>query len=332
MANRTVSQSFLSRRTFAIGALACIAPGVRAADAAWPSKPITIVVPFSPGGATDVVARTIGMELSKRLNTPVIIENRPGAGGVIAAENVRRQAPDGYTLFHVATPFSTEPVTNPTVHKYDPVVDFTPIARTSTVLSIFAARKELPFNDIAGLIAYAKANPGKLSIATTGVGSSDHIAPLRLEKLTGTKFIYVHYKGSAQGIQDMLSGAVDLKYDAYSSVRPFIDSGKLKGLALGMEKRSSLLPDMPIIAETIPGFVTRSYTGLVGPAGMPNDVVIRLNREVNAILAMPDVREKLNALGLEPAQETPQQFTTYLKEHAAFQREAIRGNGGMVTE
>lgn len=327
-----MTNQILPRRAFIATALACAALGAVAAEPEWPARPITIIVPFSPGGATDVVARTVAVELSKRLGQPVIVDNKPGAGGVIAADLVRRQVPDGYTLFHVATPFSTAPVTNPGIHKYDPVVDFTPIARTSTVLSILAVRSALPFNNIAELIAYARANPGKVSLATTGVGSSDHIAPLRMEKLTGTKFLYVHYKGSAQGVQDLLSGVVDMKYDAYSSVRPHIESGKLKGLALGMEKRSTLLPNMPIIAETIPGFVTRSYTGLVGPAGMPHDVVLRLNREVNAILAIPEVREKLGNLGLEPAQETPQQFVTYLKEHADFQREAIRSTGVVVAE
>lgn len=322
----------LPRRALLAAALACAAFGAQSAEPAWPAKPITIIAPFSPGGATDVVARTIGAELSRRLGQPVIVDNKPGAGGVIAADLVRRQVPDGYTLFHVATPFSTAPVTNPGIHKYDPVVDFTPIARTSTVLSILAARSTLPFNNIAELVAYAKANPGKVSLATTGVGSSDHIAPLRLEKLTDTRFLYVHYKGSAQGVQDLLAGVVDMKYDAYSSVRPHIESGKLKGLALGMEKRSALLPEMPIIAETIPGFVTRSYTGLVGPVGMPRDVVARINREVNAILATAEVRDKLGKLGLEPAQETPQQFARYLTEHAEFQREAIRATGVVVGE
>lgn len=313
------------RRLLAACASALLAaPFASHADDSWPSRPITIVVPFSPGGATDVVARTVANHLSKRLGQTVIVENKPGAGGAIASQYIRRQPADGYTLYHVATPFSTAPVTNPSVHNYDPVKDFTPIARTSTVLSILAANSRLPANNMAELIAYAKANPGKVRIATTGVGSSDHIAPLRIEKLTGVEFLYVHYKGSAQGVQDLLAGEVDLKYDAYSSVRAQIDAGRLKGLALGMEKRSTLLPDMPIIAETIPGFMTRSYTGLLGPAGMPEAIVNRLNKEVNAILALPEVSKELGLLGLEPASESPREFAEYLQGHADFQRRAVQ--------
>lgn len=297
------------------------------AQEAYPSRTITIVVAFPPGGSTDVVARLIATGLAARLNQTVIVENKPGALGAIADQYVHQKTPDGYTLYHVATPFSTGPVTNPSVHKFDPIVDFTPIARTSNVLSMLAVRSTLPVNNLSELLAYAKANPEKVNVATTGIGSSDHLVPLRLEKIAGVKFNFVHYKGSVQAVQDLLGGFVDVKFDSYSSVRAFIDDKRLKGLALGTEKRSNAAPGVPTMAETIPGFYARSYTGLVGPAGMPPALVDRLNKEVNAIMATPEVREKLEKLGLEPVTGTPQQFSTYLKEHGDFQREIVKSAG-----
>ena len=245
----------------------------------------------------------------------------------MANDYVRRQPADGYTLYGVATPFSTAPITNPAVHKYDPITDFTPIVRTSEMLTAIAVNNSFPANSIADLISYAKANPGALNVATTGVGSSDHLLPIRIEQVAGVKFNYVHYKGSVQGIQDLIGGIVHFKYDALSSVRPHIESGRLRGLALATEHRSRIMPGMPTLSETLPGVFTRAYTGLHGPAGMKADVVALLNKEVNAILQLPDVREKLSTLGLEPVANTPEEFVAYLKGQMQFQRDAIKDAG-----
>lgn len=310
------------------GALLLPLSGV--AQETYPSRAITIVVGFPPGGSTDVVARLVAKHLAARLSQPVIVENRPGALGAIADQYVNRRPADGYTLYQVATPFSTGPVTNPSVHKLNPVVDFTPIARTATVLSILAVREDLPVNNLAELLAYAKAHPGKINVATTGIGSSDHLVPLRLEKLAGVTFNFVHYKGSVQGVQDMLSGHVDMKFDSYSSVRAFIEDKRLKGLALGTEERSPTAPGVPTMSETITGFFARSYTGLVGPPNMPAPIVEKLNGEVNAIMSIGEVREALAKLGLDAVTGTPQDFATYLREHGEFQREIVRTTGVKV--
>lgn len=300
--------------------------GSAVADA-YPGKPITIVVPYSPGGATDLVARTIAEKLTQRLGKPVIVENKPGGSGAVANDYVRRQPADGYTLYGVATPFSTGPLTNPSIHKYDPLVDFTPIVRTSEMVTVIAVNKDFPAKNVAELISYAKANPGALNVATTGAGSSDHLLPIRIAQVAGVEFNYVHYKGSVQGIQDVIGGMVHFKYDALSSVRPHIESGRLRGLALATEHRSGIMPGLPTLSETLPGVFTRAYTGLLGPAGLKPGIVDLLNREVNAIMQLPDVRERLSGLGLEPVQNTPGEFVEYLKGQIQFQREAIEAAG-----
>lgn len=297
----------------------------------YPSRPITIVVPFSPGGATDVVARTIAEKLAQRLGKPVVVENRPGGGGAIANDYVRQRPADGYTLYAVATPFSTAPITNPAVHKYDPTVDFTPIVRTSEMVTVIAVSAALPVNSVSELIAWARANPGALNVATTGIGSSDHLLPIRIEQVAGVKFNYVHYKGSTQGVQDLLSGTVQMKYDALSSVRAHIESGRLKALALATERPSPIMPNLPTLQQTLPGVFTRTYTGLLGPAGMKPEVVALLNREVNALLQQPDVRARLGNLGLEPVENSPQEFSAYLKAHMQFQQDTVK-RAGIVLE
>ena len=305
----------LKRLRFAAALLAAILPA--AAFAQWPTHPVKIIVGFAPGGGTDVVARLIAQKLQESFGQPFIVENRAGATGTIAADLVAKATPDGYTLLmgHVN---SNAIAPNLFKTSYDPVADFQPIAYVGYVPNILAVYPAVPAKNIGELIALAKAQPGKLSYASSGVGSTQHLAGELFQILTGTKLIHIPYKGSGQAITDLLSGQVAMNFDTMPPVLPHVQAGKLKAFAISTPQRLSQLPDVPTFTEVgITGFDVTNWYGIFAPAKTPRDIVNRLNVEINKAMQDPVTRAKLVEIGTQMGGGTPQDFETFLKTELA---------------
>lgn len=301
-------------------ALASVAP----THAAWPEKPITIVVPWAPGGSTDILARAISAQLGQSLGQPVLVENKPGASGNIGSNYVAKAKPDGYTLLMGS--MSTHAM-NPALFARMPfhgVEDFSPIAQVAFVTNTLVIHPSVPVNNVKELIAYAKANPGKLAYASSGDGSTNHLSAALLEKTAGIEMLHVPYKGGAPAVTDTVAGQTQLLFSAGTQTLSHVKVGKLKLLAVTERERSPLLPNTPTVAETVPGYELAVWYGAFGPAGMPRELVTRLNAEINRILALPEIRQKMAAIGVEVTQSTPESFTTVLRKDADRYGKLIR--------
>jgi tripartite-type tricarboxylate transporter receptor subunit TctC len=314
----------------ALAALLALASVGAHADT-YPSKPIKLIVPFPAGGTTDIVARTIGQELTKTWGQQVIVENRPGAGGNIGSEAVAKAPADGYTLLMGTV--GTHGI-NASVYKklpYDAVKDFAPITLATSVPNILVVHPALPVKSVKELIAYAKANPGKLNFASSGNGTSIHLAGELFKTMTGVQMTHVPYKGSAPALTDLLGGQVQLMFDNMPSALPHVKTGKLRALAVTAAKRSPATPDLPTIAESgVPGFEATSWFGLLAPAGTPKEIVTKLNKEVVRILKTPDVKERLLAQGAEPVGNSPEQFAGHIKAEIVKWRKVVEVSGAQV--
>ena len=293
----------------------------------YPARPITLVVGYAPGGATDTLARAVAEKLQSRLSQPVLVDNKPGASTAIATAFVRQATPDGHTLYLVSSQFGQLPVVCPSLGKYDPAHDFTSVARLSSILAVLVANPKLPANSIPELLELAKSKPGQLTIATTGLGSPDHLAVELLAHKTGTKFNLIPYKGAAPAIQDVVAGVADLRLDAMPTSRGFIETGKLKALAIFDRKRHPSLPAIPAIDESIAGADFRSYFGVIGPKGMPPAIVARLNKELLEIMATPDFSARMAALGLETSTGSPEQFGAVIQNDTALGAKLLKDTG-----
>lgn len=280
----------------------------------YPSKPITIMVPFSAGGTTDILARLLGQRLSQKWGQPVVIENRAGAGGNIGTAVVARAPADGYML--VMGTIGTHTI-NSSLYKsmpYDPIKDFAPITRVAMVPNALVVNKDAPFDSVAKLVAYAKANPGKLNFGSSGHGTTLHLSGELFKLMAGVQMQHVPYKGSAPAIADLLGGQITMIFDNMPSALPHVKSGRLKALAVTSATRVKSMPDIPTVAEAgIPGFEVTSWFGLWAPANTPPDIVRKLNREVVDILNSNDVKEKIKEQGAEPNPETPEQFAEFIQ-------------------
>jgi tripartite-type tricarboxylate transporter receptor subunit TctC len=301
-------------RGIALAALAAILP-LSVQAQAWPAKqPIKFFVPYPPGGASDVTARVLAAKLTESLGQSVIVENRPGANGILALEVVAKSAPDGYTI--LMANLGPNAINPGVYHKlpYDAVKDFTPITLTSVVPLVVLVTPSLPVKTMPELIAYAKANPGKLSYASAGNGSANHLAGEMIKGLAGIKMVHVPYKGDSPAVPDVASGTVSMMFPTVIAGMPHLKSGRMRAIAVTGSKRSGSLPDLPTVSEAgLPGFEAVSWGGVMGPAGLPPEIVNRLNSEIVRILKMPDVAEKLSSLGAEIVGSTPDAFNTYLK-------------------
>jgi tripartite-type tricarboxylate transporter receptor subunit TctC len=284
--------------------------------AAYPDKPIKIVVGFTPGGTADSVGRILGIAMSSRLGQPIIVENRPGANGNLATDYVSHSAPDGYTIFFTSIGHAV----NPSLYKdakYDPVKDFTPIGQVLSAPNILVVPGNSPFNTVKDLVAYAKANPGKLNFASSGSGASLHLSAELFMQMVGVEMVHIPYKGTGSLMPDLLSSVVALSFPNFPSALPFVRSGKLKALGVTTAKRSAAAPQIPTLAEAgVPGYDMSTWYGLVGPANMPAEVVAKLNQELRNVLQDPQVREKLVAQGVDPVIGSPQEFGLFIQEEA----------------
>ena len=317
-----------TRRTFVAAATAAAlctaAPPLHADD--YPSRPIRLVIPFPPGGALDTYVRAVQQDLQTQLGQPVIAENMPGAGGMIGAVAVARSKPDGYTL--MAAPIQTLSINAAVYPKisYDPLQDFVPVVQTIRVNYILAVHPSLPVKTVPELIAYAKANPGKVSYATSGSGSAQHMAVALLQAKAGLNLLHVPYKGMGPAVTDLIGGQVNMTIADEASLMPHVKSGKLRALAVAGRKHSTQLPDLPTIAEAanLPDYEAVAWQGIVAPAGTPAHIIQRVNDAFNKVQAMPAVNERMKQLGFEPVGGSPDAFRQYLAADIAKWKKVAR--------
>ena len=294
------------------------------AQGKYPDRPITLIVPSAPGGTTDFTARLVTEQLTASLGQPVVVENKAGAAGNIGNQTVARAKPDGYTLL---VAYSGYQVGNPHLFKkagWDPIKDFAPVAMMTRAPQMVVTRMGLPFNTLQDLIAYAKANPGKLNYASSGNGSIQHIAGEMLQQQTGTTLTHVPYKGAGPAVQDLLGGNVDVFITTPASVVSQIKAGKLRALAVTSEARLTSMPDVPTVAEAgVPQFKLDSWFALYAPAGTPADVVQALNQAVNKALLLPDVKKRAEDSGTTTEVMTPAQLGSFTKKELDFWGQVI---------
>ena len=292
--------------------------------AQYPQRAIKLMVPFPPAGATDVVGRIVAQKLSEQLGQSVVVENRPGAGGSIGSDLVAKSPPDGYTILMATS--STHSI-GPALQKlpYDPIKDFAAITHVADIPNVLVVSPKLPVSNVKELVAYAKANPGKLNYASSGVGTIIHLNAELFKMLTGTDIVHVPYKGSALSIPDLASGSVSMLFDSLASVMPHIKAGNVKPLAVNARARVPLLPDVPTLAEAgLPAFDRYTWFGMFAPAGTPPDIVRRLQSEVVMALKAPDLRARFDAVGAEPVGSTSEQFVERIKSDGVRWAEVIR--------
>ncbi len=283
----------------------------------FPTKPMTIVVPASPGGAIDLAARLIGQKLTEAWGQPVTIDNKTGATGIIGTDFVARAAPDGHTLALVASSHAI----NPSMVKklpFDTLKSFEPVAQTHVVPLMLVVNNAVPAKTVGELVAYGKANPGKLSFASSGSGGAPHFSGELFKSMAGIDMVHVPYKGSTLAHPDLLSGRVSLMFATVAAIKTQVKAGNVRALAVTTGKRIASDPQLPTLSEAgLPGYETSTWGGLLAPAGTPTAVVAKLNTEVNRILALPDVRQKLLDAGIEPAAGSPEQFTQFIEKEMA---------------
>lgn len=313
------------RRQLLAAALALPLAGTAAlAQGAYPSKPIKIVVPFPAGGTSDVLARLIGVKLSESLGQPVVVDNRAGSGGNIGADQVAKSPADGYTLLLMDV---GNLAIAPSLYKlpFNVLNDFTPVHMVAYSPHLLVTSTKVPANTVAELVAYAKGKDVRLSYAAAaGMGSATHLAGVVFARRNGIDWNYVPYKGGAQAMTDLLGGHIDVTFNGMVATYPHVKAGKIKLIALSSAKHNSVLPNVPTVAETMPGFLTGSWQGLLAPAGTPKAIVDKLHAEVTRIVALPDVQEKLVSLGAEPAQMSSAEFGNWLKAEVPAMAKIVR--------
>jgi tripartite-type tricarboxylate transporter receptor subunit TctC len=316
---RSISQLLLA----AAAVLIAVTPFSSFADT-YPARQIKIIVPFAPGGSTDTLARIVGDHLSTRLKQTVVVENRTGAGGNIGADSVAKSAPDGYTL--VMGSIGTH-ATNPLIYPhmpYDAVADFAPVTQVASVSLVLVVHPSVPAKSVKELIALLKSKPGRYNYASGGVGASQHLAGELFKYMTKTKMLHVPYKGSASALSDLLSGRVPIMFADLPLVLAHIKAGKLRPLAIGDAARSPALPDLPTVAEAgVPGYEANAWYGLFAPAHTPAAIVSKLQTEVAAIVAEPDVQKRMIELGATPVGSTPVQFAAFQHDEVARWKKVI---------
>jgi tripartite-type tricarboxylate transporter receptor subunit TctC len=311
-------------------------PGAASAQSAWPTKPVRIVVPFTPGGTTDILARSMAPELGKAFGQTFIVDNKPGAGGNLGAAEVAKAAPDGYTLLMGTV--GTHGINASLYPKmpYDPIKDFAPITLVAGVPNVLvfnpAKAEALKINNVPDLIRYAKANPGKLNMASSGNGTSIHLSGELFKARTGTYLVHFPYRGSGPALIDLIGGTMDLMFDNLPSALPHIKSGKLKALAVTSAQRSAALPDVPTIAEaaSLKGFDASSWFGLLAPAGTPADIVNHIQQECLKALGTPVLKERMSSQGAIPSGMPPAQFAAYIAAETQKWAEVVKASGAKV--
>ena len=314
----------MTLRRFLFGAALALS-ALAAAAQTYPTKPIRMVVTFPPGGAPDILARLFADKA--QLGQPVVVDNIPGAGGNIGADRVAKALPDGYTL--VMGTVGTHSINGALYSKmpYDMVRDFAPVAHVASAPNLLVVTNDLPVKNVAEQIAYMKANPNKLSFGSPGIGTSVHVSGELFKSMTGTQMTHVPYKGRAMAIPDLVGGQIQLMFDNMPSALPMAKDGKIRALAQTTARRSAAAPDVPTVAETLPGFEATTWFAVFAPGGTPPPVVARLNAELQRVFKLPDVADKLKALGLEPWISTPDELARYQATEIAKWSKVVKDSG-----
>ncbi|MCO4863372.1 tripartite tricarboxylate transporter substrate binding protein [Cupriavidus sp. WGlv3] len=300
------------------------------AQAQYPSKPIRLVVPFSAGSATDILARIIGTKMGEGGTYQVIVDNRPGAGGTLGATGVAKAAPDGYTLILVSVGHAINATLYPRL-AYDTVKDFAPVSLVATVPNVLVVNAGSKYKSVRDLVAAARAAPGMLNFDSAGSGSSTHLSGEMFRMQAGIDIVHIPYKGTGEALTDVMAGRGDMMFAPTVSAMPFVRQGKLRALAVTTARRSSSLPDIPTVAESgLPGYAFDSWFGILAPAGTPKEIVDTLNAEIGKALAAPDVRERLAAQGAEPKRSSPQEFASYIQAEIGKLAPVIRQSGALA--
>ncbi|ARQ02712.1 LacI family transcriptional regulator [Pseudorhodoplanes sinuspersici] len=293
----------------------------------YPSRSIRIIVPFTAGGGNDVLGRTVAQKLQEAWGQPVVVENKPGAGGNIGADLVAKSPADGYTLLIAANNILS---INPTLNDgtpFDPLKDFAPISLVGTIPVLLAVPSTLPVKSVKELISLAKSDPEKLTFGSAGYGTPQHLSGDLFASMAGVKMQHVPYRGASPMITDLISGQVQLAFGAINTMLPLVKDRKLRAVAVTSDKRLPYLQDVPTVSEDLPGFETDIWIALVAPAGTPRDVVVKINEEVRRIFTLPDVRERLAAQGIEPKTSTPDDLTALVKSDLARWAKVIKDTG-----
>ncbi len=314
----------------AIAAAVAVSASAFAQD--WPTRPITLVGPFGAGGSTDLIARIVSEEMSKGLGQPIVVEARPGSSGIVGVSYVQRAKPDGYTLL-MGT--SGTHASNPTIMAdlpYDPIEDFIPISQFTIAEHVLAIHPSVPAENMTQLIEYARANPGVLNYGSAGVASIQHIGGALLEQMAGIKMVHVPYSGGAPAIADLLAGNVHMVFGPLAELMSHFQGGTLRPLAVTATRRSQLLPDLPTIDETLPGFDLASWQGMFAPAGTPQEIIDRLGKEVARAYTVEEMRSKLVNQGLLPVGSTPEEFKAFLPQSIEQWRNMNRLAGAKVID
>lgn len=315
----------ISRRTaicLAVIGLSAAASMGSASAAEYPTRPVKWVVGYPPGGATDIIARLIGQRLSERLGQQFVIENKPGAGNNIATESVINAEPDGYTVLLV----NPANYINATLYanlKFNVVRDLAPVAAFNRVPNVMTVNKDVPAKTVAEFIAYVKANPGKVNLASSGNGTSVHLSGEMFMAMSGAKMQHVPYRGAAPAITDLLGGQVQVIFDNMPSILQHVRAGSARALAVTSTAKSPLLPDVPTLAETVPGYEATALFGMAAPKNTPKEVIAKLNKEINEILAEPAIKARLTDLGGEPLIGTPEAFGAMVAAETAKWKKVI---------
>ena len=307
-------------------ALALLCLPLLAQSQMFPSKPIRLIVPFQAGGGNDLLARIISQKFFEKWGQPVIVDNKPGAGGNLGADFVAKAPPDGYTLLLGTNSLAI----NPSVFAkmpFDTQRDFTPVAMIATTPFYVVVNNKLPVENIVGLIAYAKANPGKLSYATPGIGTPHHLGAELFKSVTGTYMVHIPYRGSIPALTDVIGGQVDVMWATVNVALPMVASGKVRGLALAEPRRTAALKDVPVVAETLPGYEVNAWYGIFAPAGTPAPVVQQLSQELQHIFSQPDIQARLLPLGYEIAIANAERMREILARDLEKWRKVVKAAG-----
>lgn len=290
----------------------------------FPQKPIKVVIGFPPGGGIDIVARLIAPKLSESLGQPVVIDNRPGANGVLAMDHVAKSTPDGYTLFlGTLGNLSINPSFYPNL-PFSVDKQFVPVTQVASLSFVLFTNPSVPANTLSEFVAYAKANPGVLNYSSSGAGGLPHLAGELFSAAVGSKMVHIAYKGSAPSISDVMAGQVQMTFEAAAAGAQQLKAGRLKALGVTGSKRVAFLPDVPTVQEVVPGFEVLNWYGLVAPAGTPKDTIRKLQQDIAKVMALPEIRDKMVAMGTDPVGSTPEEFGLYIKSETTKWGRIIR--------
>jgi tripartite-type tricarboxylate transporter receptor subunit TctC len=317
--------------TLAAGTLLVAGPALAQGSAAdFPNRPMRFVVGYPPGGATDIIARIVGQKVGDSTGQNVLIDNRPGAGGILGTEIVAKATPDGYSFVLVTTSHGINPSLYPKM-SYDSVKDFTPISQIATLQQILVVNPSLGVNNLKELIALAKAQPGKLNFASSGSGQSLHLSGELMKSMAGINIVHIPYKGSAPARTDLLAGQVQMMFESAIGVLPFVRSGKLRAIAVSGAQRSEAAPDIPTMSEAgLPGFEASAWVGVMGPAGMPRPITNKLSAEFAKAVRLPDVKQQFASSGAEPVGSSPDEFAKYVNAQLLKWAKVVKESGAKL--